>query len=131
MVYSNIARYMRDTRAVRREATDEQALLAFNELVKTEVPLAVTQSLGAWGIPVRYLCVILLPLMTNMLDYLAVAPLLYSEPRAMAAFAAGAEMPDSVHLLLYGVYIGGNQAVPGSARDLFAFRMVHKTLLYS
>ena len=89
MVYSNIARYMRDTRAVRREASDSDALLAFNELVKSEVPLAVTQSLGAWGIPVRYLAVILLPLMTNILDYLAVAPLLYSDQMEMAAFAAG------------------------------------------
>lgn len=89
MVYDNIARYMRDTRAVTSEATDEDALSAFNELVKAEVPIAVTQSLGGWGIPVRYLCVILLPLMTNILDYLSAAAFLYSEPRAMATYAAG------------------------------------------
>lgn len=89
MVYANIARYMRDTKAVTAAATDEDALLAFNELVKTEVPMAVTKSLGGWGIPVRYLCVILLPLMTNILDYVAAAPYLYSEPLAMAMCATG------------------------------------------
>lgn len=89
MVYDNIARYMRDTKAVTAAATDEDALLAFNELVKTEVPMAVTKSLGGWGIPVRYLCVILLPVMTNIVDYVAAAPYLYSEPLAIAMCATG------------------------------------------
>ncbi|CAE7361421.1 unnamed protein product [Symbiodinium natans] len=89
MVYSNIARYMRDTKAVSADAPDEDALMAFNELVKTEVPIAVTKSLGGWGIPLRYLFVILMPLMTNIVDYLAVAPLLYPEPLPMAMYATG------------------------------------------
>jgi len=89
MVYANIARYMRDTKAVTAAATDEDALLAFNELVKTEVPMAVTKSLGGWGIPVRYLCVILLPLMTNILDYVVAAPYLHPEPLAMAMYTTG------------------------------------------
>ena len=37
----------------------------------------------------RYLCVILLPLMTNILDYVAAAPYLYTEPLAMAMCATG------------------------------------------
>jgi len=89
MVYSNIARYMRETKAVSAEAPDEDALVAFNELVRTEVPIAVTKSLGGWGIPLRYLFVILMPMMTNIVDYLAVAPLLYPQPLPMAMYATG------------------------------------------
>lgn len=80
--------------------------LAFNELVQTEVPMAVTKSLGGtvgalvtalrvvarpagWGIPVRYLCVILLPLMTNILDYVAAVPYVHPEPLAMAVYTTG------------------------------------------
>lgn len=86
-----------------------QPRLTFNELVQTEVPMAVTKSLGGggtgggltgdawrfgahpagWGIPVRYLCVILLPLMTNILDYVAAVPYVHPEPLAMAVYITG------------------------------------------
>ena len=44
---------------------------------------------AGWGIPVRYLCVILLPLMTNILDYVVAAPYLHPEPLAMAMYTTG------------------------------------------
>ncbi|CAJ1455239.1 unnamed protein product [Effrenium voratum] len=89
MVYGNIARYMRDTKAVPRDASDEDALQAFNQLVKAEVPYAITRSLGGLGIPLRYLFVILMPVMTNILDYMAASPLLYPERLAMLVRATG------------------------------------------
>ena len=46
-------------------------------------------TMAGWGIPVRYLCVILLPVMTNIVDYVAAAPYLYSEPLAIAMCATG------------------------------------------
>ena len=67
--------------------------------------------MAGWGIPVRYLCVILLPVMTNIVDYVAAAPYLYSEPLAIAMCATG---PWDSHGTAMGQPWPGEHKVPAS-----------------
>lgn len=58
IVYGNIAALMRATGVVADKTTDEEALLAFDDLVKTELPGAVAASIGPVGFNYKYIFVL-------------------------------------------------------------------------
>merc|ERR1712079_880582 len=61
-VQRGIVRFMKGIGLVRKDASDDAALKAFDKKVKLEVPRALEVSLGRVGILYRHACVFFLPL---------------------------------------------------------------------
>lgn len=73
IIQRSIARFMKGLEIVGKEASEAEALEAFNHKVHHEIPIVLEMSVGRVGILYRHACVIFLPLALGTLDYVSEA----------------------------------------------------------